>query len=121
MTCHWCGDHHGADQLCQRAQRGMTRRSFFHLFGAGVAGAMIAAKLPMPSPALMEVPVYAPVNGIGAVGARSIYRSNTAGTVFKLIATIEDNTTRTWTDNLTGVVFDNLPIIGDGLPVLRSE
>jgi hypothetical protein len=40
-TCQWCGDRHGVDQLCQRAQRGMTRRSFCFLFGAGVAGAML--------------------------------------------------------------------------------
>lgn len=38
MTCHWCGDTHGTDQLCQRAERGMTRRSFCFLFGAGIAG-----------------------------------------------------------------------------------
>ncbi len=41
MPCHWCGDEHRSDQLCQRAQRGMTRRSFCFLFGAGVAGAML--------------------------------------------------------------------------------
>lgn len=38
MACHWCGDEHGVDQLCQRAQRGMTRRSFCFLFGAGIVG-----------------------------------------------------------------------------------
>lgn len=37
-TCRWCGGRHALDQLCQRAQRGMTRRSFCFLFGAGVAG-----------------------------------------------------------------------------------
>ena len=42
MTCQWCGELHGADQLCQRAQRGMTRRSFCFLFGAGVAGLALA-------------------------------------------------------------------------------
>lgn len=46
-TCQWCGDRHGVDQLCQRAQRGMTRRSFCFMFGAGVAGAMVAAAAPV--------------------------------------------------------------------------
>lgn len=41
MNCHWCGEKHDTDQLCQRAQRGMTRRSFCFLFGAGIAGAML--------------------------------------------------------------------------------
>jgi hypothetical protein len=41
-TCSCCGDRHGVDQLCARAQRGMTRRSFCFLFGAGVAGLAIA-------------------------------------------------------------------------------
>ena len=44
MTCQWCDERHGADQLCQRAQRGMTRRSFCFLFGAGLAGAALATK-----------------------------------------------------------------------------
>lgn len=44
-TCHWCGDQHGLTALCQRAQRGLTRRSFCFLFGAGVAGAMLAPEL----------------------------------------------------------------------------
>ena len=35
--CYWCGDQHARDQLCQRAQRGLTRRSFCFLFGAGSA------------------------------------------------------------------------------------
>jgi len=45
-TCQWCGDRHGVDQLCQRAQRGLTRRSFCFLFGAGVAGALVAGAAP---------------------------------------------------------------------------
>ena len=49
MTCPWCGDRHGVDQLCQRAQRGMTRRSFCFLFGAGVAGAVVAAHAEAPN------------------------------------------------------------------------
>jgi hypothetical protein len=37
-VCRWCGEAHGVDRLCQRAQRGMmTRRSFCFLFGAGLA------------------------------------------------------------------------------------
>jgi hypothetical protein len=120
MTCHWCGDDHRSDQLCQRAQRGLTRRSFFGLFGAGVAGVVVASALPWPiAPppiAVMSVPVYNEAGALGAVVARKLYRSNASGTVFKLIATINDNTTRTYTDNMTGIVLDNLPIIGDGVP-----
>lgn len=44
MACHWCGERHGVDQLCQRAQRGMTRRSFGFLFGAGLAASMMAIR-----------------------------------------------------------------------------
>ena len=47
-TCNWCGDTHRSDQLCQRAQRGMTRRSFCFLFGAGIAGAALAPSLDAP-------------------------------------------------------------------------
>lgn len=42
MTCHWCGDDHGVEQLCGRGQRAMTRRSFLFLAGAGTAGLLIA-------------------------------------------------------------------------------
>lgn len=35
--CPWCGDTHSPDRICQRAQRGTTRRSFCFLFGAGIA------------------------------------------------------------------------------------
>ncbi|MGE3845136.1 MAG: hypothetical protein AB7I50_26550, partial [Vicinamibacterales bacterium] len=48
MPCPWCGDTHRTDQLCQRAQHGMTRRSFCFLFGAGVAGAVLLRE-PAPS------------------------------------------------------------------------
>jgi hypothetical protein len=41
MTCEWCGECHAIDRLCQRAQRGMTRRSFCFLFGAGIAAASV--------------------------------------------------------------------------------
>ena len=44
MTCRWCGDTHRSDQLCQRAERGMTRRSFCFLFGAGIAAALLPAQ-----------------------------------------------------------------------------
>lgn len=43
--CQWCGDTHAIDRLCQRAQRGMTRRSFCFLFGVGLA----AAAVPLPA------------------------------------------------------------------------
>jgi len=41
MSCQWCGESHGADRLCQRAQRGMTRRAFCFLFGTGVGAAAL--------------------------------------------------------------------------------
>lgn len=43
-TCQWCGDTHRSDQLCRR---GMTRRSFCFLFGAGVAGLALAKAAPL--------------------------------------------------------------------------
>lgn len=39
-VCSWCGDTHGPTQLCQRAQRSLTRRSFCFLFGAGFVAAL---------------------------------------------------------------------------------
>jgi len=45
MPCSWCGEPHASDHLCQRATRGVTRRSFCFLFGAGIA----AAVLPLPT------------------------------------------------------------------------
>jgi hypothetical protein len=41
-TCPWCHDRHDATALCARAQRGLTRRSFLFLTGAGVVGALLA-------------------------------------------------------------------------------
>jgi hypothetical protein len=49
-TCRWCGGAHTVDQLCARAQRGMTRRSFCFLFGAGVTALTIPSLVPLPSP-----------------------------------------------------------------------
>jgi len=46
MTCKWCGDDHGVEQLCGRGQRAMSRRSFLFLTGAGVAGLVLAPSLP---------------------------------------------------------------------------
>jgi hypothetical protein len=45
-TCPWCHDRHDLTALCQRAQRGMSRRSFLFLTATGVAGALLA-----PAPA----------------------------------------------------------------------
>lgn len=47
-TCHWCGDIHGPTQLCHRAQRGLTRRSFGFLFAAGFWGATAAHAIHWP-------------------------------------------------------------------------
>lgn len=110
-TCHWCGDRHGADQLCQRAKRGMTRRSFCFLFGAGIAGLALPAP-PDPVVVFDGVPVSQALSDLSQVVGRQIYRTRAGGTEFKLIATITDNVTRTWTDNVSGLTFDNLPIFG---------
>lgn len=45
MICRWCGDNHPIARLCQSAQRGITRRSFCFLFGAG----LVATTIPLPS------------------------------------------------------------------------
>src|SRR5687768_556440 len=42
--CQWCGDNHDVDKLCQKAQTGMTRRSFCFLFGAGIVGAALGGE-----------------------------------------------------------------------------
>jgi hypothetical protein len=54
MACQWCGETHGPDRLCARAQRGMTRRSFCFLFGAGIAAAVLAPA----SLSLSEGPIF---------------------------------------------------------------
>ena len=54
--CEWCGDTHRSDQLCQRAQRGMTRRSFCFLFGAGVAGLALAPQVHTFTEGVLTVP-----------------------------------------------------------------
>ena len=52
--CQWCGDDHPIDKLCGRAQKGMTRRAFCFLFGAGAAAALALPKIPFVD----ELPVY---------------------------------------------------------------
>lgn len=103
MTCSWCGDHHGVDRLCQRAQRGVTRRSFFGILSAGAAGAVIASVIPWTS----QPQVLATASVVG----RRLYRSNGAG-IYKMVAAINDNTTTTWTDD-DGFTYANLPIVRD--------
>lgn len=44
-SCAWCGDVHGPTQLCQRAQSGMSRRSFCFLFATGVAGLTLVPQI----------------------------------------------------------------------------
>lgn len=53
MKCQWCGESHDVNRLCERAQRGMTRRSFCFLFGAGV-GAMALGVVPSMAEASMK-------------------------------------------------------------------
>ena len=40
-SCPWCGERHASDRLCQR---GLTRRSFCFLFGAGIAAAALPGR-----------------------------------------------------------------------------
>ena len=47
-NCDWCGDTHDPTDLCQRAQRAVTRRSFCFLFGAGIVGAIAARAIQWP-------------------------------------------------------------------------
>lgn len=59
--CPWCGDQHPADKLCSRAQRGMTRRAFCFLFGAGTAAALALPKLPSFEQPWLGPPTGAPI------------------------------------------------------------
>lgn len=43
--CEWCGQTHAKDQLCASRPK-WSRRGFLALFGAGIAGAVVAAKIP---------------------------------------------------------------------------
>lgn len=76
----------------------MNRRSFFRSLGQIAATLAIAPKVLLERPwyakplTIRNIPAAAP-----AVVARKIYRSNGNG-AFHLIATINDNTTRSWTD-----------------------
>lgn len=66
-VCRWCGEPHDTTRLCQKAQRGLTRRSFCFLFGAGVAsvatgglGSITPATNPiLTSATLIELHKYA--------------------------------------------------------------
>jgi hypothetical protein len=67
-VCRWCGEAHDVDRLCQRAQRGMTRRSFCFLFGAGVAAGLSGfwdrvddPLFDVPEPTLYLYPSNAPI------------------------------------------------------------
>ena len=44
MTCDWCGHDHDVRAICAQrpASRGVSRRSFIALIGAGVAGLALA-------------------------------------------------------------------------------
>jgi len=57
--CPWCGESHPVDQLCQRGQQGLTRRSFCFLFGSG----LVAVALPWPMVAEVVKPYAVPIDG----------------------------------------------------------
>lgn len=46
MTCEWCGHEHARDALC-RSRPKWSRRGFLSLFGAGIAGLVVAPSLPV--------------------------------------------------------------------------
>ena len=90
MTCAWCGDDHGVDALCARAQRGLTRRSFIFLSSAAIVGAM----MPAPATELVQM-VYHPPHGnrhlIGQIVAEEwnrIIAGRLADNIFNVDASI---------------------------------
>lgn len=89
MACEWCGDRHGADKLCQRAQRGMTRRSFCFLFGAGIAGLSITGVDHAQSDSVLGKLT------INADGSINIYRKSGGAHVYRLVGTTPAGA---WTD-----------------------
>jgi len=56
-ACPWCGELHDGDQLCQRASRGLTRRSFCFLFGVGVGAMALGISPATESPGLSLRPL----------------------------------------------------------------
>lgn len=50
-VCRWCGEPHDTKRLCQQTQRGLTRRSFCFLFGAGVASVATGGLRTLATPA----------------------------------------------------------------------
>ena len=51
MTCDWCGHDHDVRAICSQrpASRGVSRRSFIALIGAGVAGLALSPSMPVPA------------------------------------------------------------------------
>jgi len=85
----------------------MTRRAFFGVMTAAVAGVVAARMLPnTPSPVIYSGIDLGSKDAV--VIARKLYRSNGQG-VYHLIATINDNTTRTWTDGQ--ITISDIPLV----------
>lgn len=63
ITCDWCGHVHTQGALCSK-RPGLTRRNFIALFGAGVAG-MVIAPLPPLEIGLIEPPVALDLEAFG--------------------------------------------------------
>lgn len=107
-------DTHRSDQLCQRAQRGMTRRSFCFLFGAGVTGLALPGDPLRPiekhdvarwfgvPPEVIDATHIADVIGqvtTNADGSINIYRRVNGERVFRRIATVPASE-RSFTDHM---------------------
>jgi hypothetical protein len=52
--CEWCGDEHPVTALCTKRPK-WGRRGFLALFGAGVAGLLVAPAVPVTEPEWISV------------------------------------------------------------------
>jgi hypothetical protein len=57
--CEWCGHPHPPSELCSERPlaRGVTRRSFLALFGAGIAGLALGPQLPLTATAPIDLKI----------------------------------------------------------------
>lgn len=116
-TCSFCDESHATDRLCQRAQRGMTRRSFLFLFGSGVAAATLVDRAPYDILIARDLaPAPVPVDAYTTIQA-SLYAPTTA-TFRTRDRTLQVGRTLTVTLPDMGILFngtvDQIVINADG-------